>query len=106
MNRKEFFVLLGNKMCDRIRFRFEVDKGEIVDLVIQYECLINEKWEAIVRYDCAHGFFHRDIILPNGTEEKKVIEVPGLDYAFLFARQDIEDRWEWYKEEYIKKLKR
>jgi hypothetical protein len=31
--------------------------------------------------------------------------VPDLTYALLFARQDIEDRWEWYKEQFLKKLK-
>jgi hypothetical protein len=28
-----------------------------------------------------------------------------LKYAFMFARQDLEDRWEWYKEQYLKKIK-
>jgi len=28
-----------------------------------------------------------------------------LKYAFTFARQDLEDRWEWYKEQYLKKIK-
>lgn len=31
--------------------------------------------------------------------------MPDLNTAFAFARQDIEDRWKWYKEQYIKKLK-
>ena len=44
---------------------------DISYLVLQYEAIINEKWVAIVRYDCAHGFFHRDLINPNGDKEKK-----------------------------------
>ncbi len=48
MNDKEFFIFLGYQLRDRIRVRFEKDKGEILDLVIQYEAMINGKWIAIV----------------------------------------------------------
>ncbi len=74
--------------------------------MLQYEAMIDEKWVAIVRYDCAHGFFHRDLLYPNGDKEKKLIDVPNLKYAFTFAKQDLEDKWEWYKEQYLKKLKK
>jgi hypothetical protein len=102
MNKVEFFIALGNKDTDRLRFRFNKDKGVIIDLVIQYEILINEKWKPVVRYDCAQGFFHRDRISPDVSAEKKIIDVPDLNYALQFARQDIEDRWEWYREQFIK----
>lgn len=105
MNEKEFFIFLGYQFKDRIRVRFEKDKGVILDLIIQYETMINAKWIPIVRYDCAHGFFHRDLLHPNGDKEKKTIEVPDLKYAFTFSKQDLEDRWEWYKEQYLKKIK-
>ncbi len=106
MNEKEFFIFLGDKFIDRIRVRFCKEKKEILDLVIQYEASYKGEWHAIVRYDCAHGFFHRDILKPNGEIEKKAIEMPDLNTAFTYARQDIEDRWKWYKEKYFKKMKR
>jgi hypothetical protein len=106
VNEKEFFIYLGNRLNDRIRFRFKKEKGEIIDLVLQYEAMINGKWMPIVRYDCAHGFFHRDVIHPNGDKEKKMIDVPDLRFAFSFAKQDLEDKWEWYKEQYLKKFKK
>ncbi len=92
MNEKEFYIYLGNKLTDRIRVKFSKEKGIIINLVIQYEAFIIEKWHAIVRYDCAHGFFHRDTLKPNGEKEKRVVEMPDLNTAFAFARQDIEDR--------------
>ncbi len=67
MNEKEFFIYLGSANKDRIRTRFKKDKGKILDIVIQYEAMLVGKWVAIVRYDCAHGFFHRDILHPNGN---------------------------------------
>ena len=106
MNDKEFCIYLGDKLIDRIRVKFKKEKGSINDLVLQYETLIKSKWAVIVRYDCAHGFFHRDLLEPNGEKEKKVIEMPDLNTAFAFARQDIEDRWKWYKERYVKKMKK
>ena len=105
MNEKEFYIYLRTLLKDRIRLRFEKDKGQILDLVLQYETIINKKWVVIVRYDCAHGFFHRDLLYPNGDKEKKVIDIPDLKYGISFAKQDLEDKWEWYKEQYLKKLK-
>jgi hypothetical protein len=104
MNKKDFFIYLGDKGTARIRFRFRIDKGEIIDLIVQFEVMLSDKWHPVVRYDCSHGFFHRDILSPDRNQEKKVIDVPDLKYALSFARQDIEDRWEWYKEQYLKKF--
>jgi len=73
---------------------------------MQYETMIEEKWVAVVRYDCAHGFFHRDLLHPNGDKEKKIIDVHDLKFGFAFAKQDLEDKWEWYKEQYTKKLRK
>jgi len=42
---------------------------------------------------------------PNGDTEKKVIDIPDLKFGFTFARQDLEDKWEWYKIQYLKKSK-
>jgi len=106
MNEKEFLIYLGHQLNDRLRVRFTKETGEIIDLVIQYEAMIDGKWVSIVRYDCAHGFFHRDLLHPNGDKEKKVIDAPDLKYAFAFARQDLEDKWEWYKQQFIKKIKK
>jgi hypothetical protein len=73
--------------------------------VYQYETFIDGQWIAIVRYDCAHGFFHRDVLYPNGDKEKQLIELDSLKSASKYAEQDLKDRWEWYRERYIKKRK-
>jgi len=44
--------------------------------------------------------------MPNGDKEKKSIEIDSLKNASKYAEQDLKDRWEWYKERYIKKLKK
>ena len=34
-----------------------------------------KKWTPIVRYDLAHGFFHHDVMKPDGEKEKTLIEI-------------------------------
>jgi hypothetical protein len=85
--------------------KIKTEKGKVVDMVIQYESFLNNKWTPIVRYDCAHGFFHRDLMY-NGEKEKQTITISSLENALNYAEQDIKDRWEFYKERYLKKMKR
>ena len=104
MKEIEFIVYLDNQQLNRLRVRLITENGELIDVLYQYESFINNNWVAIVRYDCALGFFHRDVIMPNGDKEKKSIEIDSLKNASKYAEQDLKDRWEWYKERYIKKL--
>ena len=99
---KEFVKLLNEEDNERLRVRLTIRKGELADIVFQYESLIKNKWTAIVRYDLAHGFFHRDVLKPDGKKEKTVIEIAGLMEASIFAEQDIKDKWEFYKQRYLK----
>jgi hypothetical protein len=102
---KDYFKFLGFTGQDRIRFHYTISKGRLADIVMQYESLIDGEWRAIVRYDVAHGFFHRDVLFPNGTQEKTPLDFPTLEMAAIFAEQDLKDKWEFYKERYLSKLK-
>jgi len=106
MKEIEFIVFLDSQQLNRLRVRLITENGELVDVLYQYEAYINNEWRAIVRYDCAHGFFHRDVLMPNGDKEKNSIEIDSLKNASKYAEQDLKDRWEWYKERFIKKLKK
>ena len=106
MRKKEYFKYLDKFENERVRMKIKTDKGRIIDMVIQYETKIKEAWNPIVRYDCSHGFFHRDIIFPGGDKEKKAIAITNLETALSYAEQDIKDRWEFYKEKYLKLLKK
>ena len=102
----EFISYLDSSELNRIRVRLVTENGDLKDVVFQYEAFIANEWTAIVRYDCAHGFFHRDVLHPNGDKEKKIIEIDTLKRASQYAEQDLKDRWAWYRERYIKKLKK
>ena len=106
MGQKEFLKYLDKYSSERLRVRIDIKNGKVVDIVVQYETLIEGKWKAVVRYDCSHGFFHRDILYPNGEKDKQVIEFDNLETALSYAEQDLKDRWKFYKKRYLKKLKK
>jgi len=90
---------------ERLRARFTTSRGRVMDIVVQYESFYRERWLPIVRYDCAHGFFHRDTLLLGGGKEKQSIAMERLEDALLYANQDIKDHWRWYKKQYLRRMK-
>ena len=103
---KEFEIDLDKFGNERLRVYLKTQKQELIDVVYQYESFINNSWTPIIRYDCAHGFFHKDVLYPKGEKEKLEMTFDSLKSASQYAAQDIKDRWEWYKERYLKKLKK
>lgn len=102
INYQKFLNEEGN---EKLRMKIQTDRGSVIDMVVQYESLIEDKWTAIVRYDCEHGFFHRDVLYPKGEKEKRAIPIVSLEDALNYAEQDIKDRWEFYKERYLKRMR-
>ena len=45
-------------------------------------------------------------MMPNGDKEKYVIEIDNLKTASKYAEQDLKDRWEWYRDRFIKRMKK
>jgi hypothetical protein len=102
---KQFLTLLGTDRDDRIRCAFETYKGKVVKVnVVQYETRLRNTWLPVVRYDTAHGFFHRDVYLFGGHKHfKEFIFRPTLEEALTYAIQDIRLNWEKYKSAYLEK---
>ncbi|HZX36494.1 MAG TPA: hypothetical protein VFF54_08425 [Thermodesulfobacteriota bacterium] len=105
MGEKEFIKTISVDGNDRLRVRIITQKGVVADVVVQYEAKIKDRWHPVVRYDCSHGFFHRDMLNFKGEDEKKVIPINNLKDALTYAEQDISDRWEWYKERFKRRMK-
>jgi hypothetical protein len=74
----------------------KIEKGIVADFLVQLEHGTGDEWKQIVRYNYAHGFPHRDLILSNGTKEKKEIDESDLGKVLIFAMRDIKDNWEVY----------
>jgi len=106
LKNKEFIKTVSIDGNDRLRIRISTEKGQVVNIMVQYEANITGAWREIVRYDCAHGFLHRDVISPGGKTEKQPLSIANLNDALQYAEQDIKDRWQWYKERYIRGLRK
>ena len=106
MKEISYLKYLDDDENELLRIRIWTDKGKVTDLVVQFESVIRGRRHPIVRYDCSHGFFHRDILYPGGDKEKQSISITSLEDALNYAEQDIKDRWEFYKERFIKKMKK
>jgi len=99
-----FLFTLSEKKKDRIRVTAQKEKGRILKFVVQYEALIRGKWCSLVRYDTSHGFAHKDLIHPDGTEEKQPLHFQSFNAALTFAIQDIKISWGWYRAAYEKEF--
>jgi hypothetical protein len=90
-----------NPQLDRIRVHFMVEGGQVTDVVVvQYEAYIDGRWREIVRFDEAHGFFHRDVLLPSGEQQKTVLSVADKNEALNEAMTEIKENWSVYRRRY------
>ncbi|MEO6695373.1 MAG: hypothetical protein ABIY50_05755 [Ignavibacteria bacterium] len=101
MREKSFTINLDTIGAERLRIIFKTDKGVVKDLVVQYECLVAGTWEEILRYDCSHGYFHRDVMKKDGSKRKRIIHVFDLNEALTLAETDLKVNWESYKQNYF-----
>jgi hypothetical protein len=98
---EKFWIQDFETGLDRLRVRFTTERGQVKSIsVIQYEAYIDGEWRAIVRFDQAHGFFHRDMMSPTGEQQK--IAQPAIDkkLALTQAIQDIKQYWRYYRKAY------
>ena len=86
---------------DRLRVHFTIEHGQVETIrVIQYEAYLGGQWRAIVRFDEAHGFFHRDVLSPSGEQEKIVEPAEDKGLALTQAIEDIRRYWRSYRKTY------
>lgn len=86
---------------DRLRVHFVIEHGQVeAIIVIQYEAYIDGRWRAIVRFDEAHGFFHRDVMSPFGKQTKTTEFADDKGTALTQAIEDIKRNRRSYRKRY------
>lgn len=85
----------------RKRHYHVTEKGKILEFMVQLEVKVQDKWKEVVRYDCAHGYAHRDSYNLNGKSKKEEMRLSFND-ALTSADDDIDDNWEVYKDRFLK----
>lgn len=106
MNEKSFLVLLGDSIQDRYRFSCQTTKGRVAIFLVQYEAFIDGEWHAVVRYDTAHGFPHRDLLHPNQAEEKTEFQNYTNAEVLSLGQEDIKRNWQTYRAHYEQEMKK
>jgi hypothetical protein len=81
-------------------------KGRILNFVVQYETKIGDIWYPVVRYDTAHGFFHRDLMRPGKSVLKTRLYENDLNKALTRSEADIKERWQSYKAIFLKEFEK
>lgn len=99
INKVEYVIRLSPS--DRYRHLHIKEKGKIVFFRIQYETKIDDIWYAVVRYDTAHGFAHRDLLSLNGSVKKTPLFNQDYNDALLFAESDLKYNWDNYKKSFL-----
>ena len=103
MAHKQYLRIISDD--SRIRIDFTVKKGKVEKFVTQFELLINNHWNPIIRYDTVHNFVHIDILNPDGTKIKKELNFLNYNEALTFSILDLNANWGNYKKGFLRRLK-
>jgi hypothetical protein len=104
---RESLIILQAEKTKKIRFRniFRMTKNTIKSFVVQLEVLISkenesEKWNAVIRFDCAHNYAHLDLIKINGDKLPKIpIQSTTLKEAIENAVEEMKKNYKkWFLE--------
>jgi len=99
MRAVEFLSLLDTEM--RLRVRFVLDAGVVLQFTVQLEWLSNGQWIGLIRYDTAHGFAHCDTMHPYEPATKTRLPMQEFGDALTFAIDDLSVNWRRYRRRYI-----
>lgn len=97
MPERSYFISLTS--TDRIRVRLEVDRGEVLSFVVQYETWAGGDYRPVARYDTAHSQPHRDVIRLDGEVILKDW-LPShwtLARCLTYAQNDLRRHWRTYR---------
>ena len=98
MAEKEYIIPYSYDV--RKRHYHKTSRGKVERFVVQLEINHDGKWKEVVRYDCAHGFAHRDSYDLVGRNKKEKLFLSFED-VLTIADDDIDDNWEFYKKEFL-----
>lgn len=86
---------------DELVVEMEIERSNIVDFKVMYNTIIKGKEHQVVRYDCAHGYAHKDILYEK-PKRKEIMADIEYDELLDIAKDDIERNWEQYKKKYLR----
>lgn len=106
MGEKEYLFYLTPERLDRFRYYHFLNNGRIIRFIVQYEALIDGKWYPVVRYDTAHRRPHKDLLHPDGSQEKIEFYSYTQEEVLTIGERDIKFNWQQYRTQFEQELKR
>ncbi|MBN2517299.1 MAG: hypothetical protein JXB14_00480 [Candidatus Altiarchaeota archaeon] len=88
---------------DTIYREFKVERGVIMGFVVVQIAFIDGERHQIVRYDCSHGYAHKDCLYERKARKEELPDRP-LDELYKMAKEEIRGNWKHWKSLYIKNL--
>ena len=107
MGEREFLIYLDpeTRLCRYLHYHVS-DGKQIVEFRIQFEIFVDGNWQAVVRYDTAHGHPHRDILRPGGKQIKEWFEGYSVADVLTIGQRDILKNWSAYRASFLKEMKK
>ena len=68
--------------------------------MVQLEIMHEGNWKEAVRYDCAHGYAHRDSYDLRGKHTKEELQL-SFEHALTFGNDVIDENWENYRDIFL-----
>jgi hypothetical protein len=93
------------KHGDTVRVAFDLDRGNVIDFVVQLECWIEGRWRPVARYDLAHDQAHRDTLDWDGRVVAKDWLSADLtnNQAMAFGERDLVKNAESFRAQFIRR---
>ncbi len=104
MGEKEYLIYLSPEYADRFRYYHDLERGKITRFCVQYEAFIGGEWHALVRYDTAHGRPHKDLLHPDGTQDKDEFYSYSREEVLTLGERDIKANWKRYRAVYEQEM--
>ena len=99
MGEKQYLIMLDIDV--RKRHYHIAEAGKITKFAVQLEVKIGDTWKEVVRYDCAHGYPHKDYYSIKG-KQRKINLYMNYEDALTFADDDINENWKIYRQRFLK----
>ena len=88
-----------------LRVRIMVDRGDVVDFVVQYETVVDGAIVPIVRFDGSHGQGHRDLLNARGEVIQKDWLPSHNDnkQSLAHAYTELRENWRYYLQQFMER---
>jgi hypothetical protein len=97
---REWFINVA-PLEARIRCIYERQGKQVNKFAVQMEIMHLENWRPVVRYDNAHGFCHRDMLHPDGRQDKTRVFVGDVNETFTYAIEELRANWKTHRARFL-----